>query len=286
MQPLSLEIVACPYCGSSKNKPWAQERGFMAVRCQDCRILFCNPRPSQTLIDSAVQTGRHGPEAQGLVVTSRRVGAKVARYRRVFADMFGDLWRAGEPISWLDVGAGYGEVLEAVRALAPPGSRILGLEPMRPKALAARMRGLEIVEDYLRPGQSKVRVVSVVDVFSHVPDFSAFLADVREALESDGELFIETGNLADLEIRDDFPYELGLPDHLVFAGERHIIGYIQRAGFEIVSIRRKRIDGVVNLAKNVVKKFIGRPAVFGLPYASRYRQIQIRARLRIGAAEV
>lgn len=280
MPPASLETVPCPYCGSDRHQAWARELGFTTARCLECGLLFCNPRPALALIDSAVRTGAHGPEAQGLVVTARRIGAKVRRYRRVFGEMFDDLWRTGRPVSWLDVGAGYGEILEAVKALAPPGSRIAGLEPMRPKAAAARERGLEIVEDYLRPGQPKVQVVSVVDVFSHIPDFGAFLADVRAVLEPGGELFVETGNLADLEHRAQFPYELGLPDHLVFAGEKHLLGFLDRAGFEVVRIRRWRIDGLPNLAKNIVKKLIGRPAAFGIPYTSAYRQIQVRARLR------
>jgi SAM-dependent methyltransferase len=284
MQPARLESIPCPYCGSARHRPWAQELGFTAVRCLDCALLYCNPRPAQALIDAAVRTGAHGPEAQGLVVTARRLGSKVSRYRRVFGEMFDDLWRAGRPVSWLDVGAGYGEIVEAVQALAPPGSRIAGLEPMRPKAAAARARGLQIVEDYLRPGQPKVQVVSVVDVFSHIPDFGAFLADVRAVLEPGGELFVETGNLADLDRREQFPYELGLPDHLVFAGEKHLQGFLERAGFEVVRTRRWRIDGLLNLAKNGVKKLIGRPAAFGIPYTSRYRQIQLRARLRPQAA--
>jgi SAM-dependent methyltransferase len=284
MSETRLETVACPFCGSSQHAPWAQELGFATVRCNGCGLLYCNPRPAAALIDAAVRTGAHGPEAQGLVVTARRIGSKVARYRRVFGELFADLWHSGKPVSWLDVGAGYGEVVEAVRSLAPAGSRVVGLEPMAPKAAAARGRGLEMIEDYLRPGLPTVQVVSVVDVFSHIPDFAAFLADVRAVLEPGGELFLETGNLADLEQRHQFPYELGLPDHLVFAGERHLVGWLDRAGFEVVAIRRWRIDGLVNLAKNVVKKLIGRPAAFGIPYTSRYRQIQLRARLRPVAA--
>jgi SAM-dependent methyltransferase len=282
--PVRLEHVPCPYCGSTRHTAWARELGFTAVRCADCAFLYCNPRPAAALIDAAVRTGAHGPEAQGLVVTARRLGGKVRRYRRVFGEMFDDVWRTGRPVSWLDVGAGYGEVLEAVCALAPAGSRVCGLEPMHPKAASARARGLTIIEDYLRPGQHKAQVISVVDVFSHIPDFGTFLLDVCATLEPGGELFLETGNLADLQQREEFPYELGLPDHLVFAGERHLTGYLERAGFEIVRIRRWRIDGLVNLAKNVVKKLIGRPAAFGIPYTSRYRQIQLRARLRPQAA--
>lgn len=284
MTAARLETVPCPYCGSARHEAWATELGFTTVRCAGCGLLYCNPRPAAALIDAAVRTGAHGPEAGGLVVTARRLPGRVAAYRRLFGDLFDDLWRAGRPVSWLDVGAGYGEILEAVTSLAPAGSRIRGYEPMHAKATSARARGLDVVEDYLRPGAARAQVISVVDVFSHVPDFGAFLAELRQALEPGGELYVETGNLADLERRDQFPYELGLPDHLVFAGERHLRGYLERAGFEIVRVRTQRIDGLVNLAKNAVKKLIGRPAAFGLPYTSAYRQLQVRARLRPQAA--
>ena len=274
-----LEYIPCPYCGSQRFRPWAKELGFTAVRCEDCELLFCNPRPVAALIDAAVRTGSHGEDAQGLVVSARRIASKVGAYRSLLGRMFEDLWRRGEPISWLDVGAGYGEVVEAVTALAPAGSQVVGLEPMHPKAVRARERGLTIVEDYLRPGQPPVDVISLVDVFSHLPDFGAFLQDLRRTLRPGGQIFLETGNLADLEVRSEFPGELGLPDHLVFAGEKHVLGYLSRAGFEIIGIERERIDGWLNLAKNTAKLVIGRPAALAVPYRSAYRQLRIRASL-------
>ncbi len=278
-----LEFITCPYCSSDVQQAWAEELGFRAVRCADCEFIYCCPRPALAFIDSAVRTGSHAEEAGGLDVTSRRVGSKVEFYRRVFDEMFDDVWKREQPISWLDVGAGYGEVLEAVMALAPTGSHVEGLEPMAPKARKARERGLNITEDYLRPGREKVEYISAVDVFSHIPDFNSFLSDVRLVLKEHGELFLETGNLADVPNRADFPGELGLPDHLVFAGEKHLIGFLERAGFEVLRIRRRRIDGFMNLLKNFAKKVIGRPSQLGMPYASKYRQIQVRARLRSSA---
>lgn len=277
-EPTSL--IDCPYCGANEYTPWAQELGFTAVRCKTCALIFVNPRPALESVDAAVRTGSHGDEAQRLNVVARRIDAKVARYRGIFRRLFDDVWRNGKPISWLDVGAGYGEIVEAVSALAPIGSRIEGLEPMRPKAAQAIARGLTITEDYLRPSHPKVGFVSVVDVFSHIPQFDKFLLDVKSVLEPGGELFVETGNLADLQSRDEFPGELGLPDHLVFAGESQLCGYITNAGFEIVHIDKIRIDGIVNLIKNVVKKALGRPVTLGIPYTSNYRQLLIRARLQ------
>lgn len=278
--PDILETIPCPYCGSERHQPWAREAGFAAVRCQTCALIYCNPRLPLSSISSAVRTGLHGEVADGLNVRARRVGRKVRYYRRALGVLFADVWACGRPISWLDIGAGYGEVIEAVTALAPAGSHVEGLEPMRAKAVAARARGLAVVEDYLRPDHPKVDVVSAIDVFSHIPDFSSFLADVRGVLAPGGHVFLETGNLADLDRRTEFPGELGLPDHLVFAGEPHLRGYLDRAGFDVLRVERRRIDGIVNLVKNVVKVLIGRPAALRLPYASKYRQLMIRARLR------
>jgi len=275
----TLESVACPYCRGGANHPWAHERGFTVVRCDSCRILFVSPRPRLAAIDLAVRTGAHGAEADGLAVTARRIPLKVRRYEGVLRGLFADVWQRNDPISWLDVGAGYGELLEAVSRLAPAGSRIEGLEPMRPKAMAARARGLLVTEDYLRPAYTQVQFVSFVDVFSHLPDFRAFLADVRSVLLPGGEIFMETGNLADAEDRSEFADELGVPDHLVFAGERHIRGYLEESGLQVVRIERQRADGLVNTAKYVVKALLGRPTQLRIPYTSRYRQLLIRARL-------
>lgn len=276
----STELIPCPYCGAEEHAFWADEIGFAAVRCKACSLIYVNPRPSLATIDMAVRTGVHSDEAHGLNVKSYHDPRKVARYRRTFARMFDDVWRSGRAISWLDVGAGYGEIVEAVMGLAAAGSRIEGLEPMQPKAEHARARGLAVTQDYLRPGRNPAEVVSIVDVFSHIPQFHQFLQDVRSVLTPRGEVFVETGNLADLRTRAEFPGELGLPDHLVFAGEAQLRGYLDRAGFDVVRLERVRIDGMVNLAKNLVKKALGRPVRLALPYSSDYRQLLIRARLR------
>ena len=274
-----LEVISCPCCGAREYSAWAEEVGFTAVRCAICGLIYVNPRPVLSAIDAAVRSGVHRLEGGQLNVKARHSPRKVARYRRLLANLFEDVWSAGRSVSWLDVGAGYGEVGEAVGGLAPAGSTVEGLEPMKHKADHARARGLAVSEGYLGPDREKVDFVSVVDVFSHIPQFDHFLSDVRDVLHPDGEILVETGNLADLGSRDELPGELGLPDHLVFAGERQLRGYLERAGFAIVKVARVRVDGVVNLAKNLIKKTLGRPVSLTMPYTSSYRQLLVRARL-------
>ena len=65
-------------------------------------------------IDSAVRTGAHGAEVDGLAVAARRVSRKVSHYEHVLGRLFGDVWQRNEPVTWVDVGAGHGELLEDV----------------------------------------------------------------------------------------------------------------------------------------------------------------------------
>jgi 2-polyprenyl-3-methyl-5-hydroxy-6-metoxy-1,4-benzoquinol methylase len=279
MNTPNTEIIPCPYCKSTQFYKWGAENGFTAVKCEKCNLVYVNPRPLTSLIEKAVKTGVHSEEANSINVVSRRIDSKVERYRKVFATIFSDVWEAKKPVSWLDIGAGYGEIIESITLLAPSGSIIKGLEPMHPKAEKARARGLMIQEGYIDSVTEKFDIISIIDIFSHIPDFRSFLNEAKGVLNNKGEIFIETGNTAEFN-RNQIPGELSLPDHLVFAGEPHIRGFLEEAGFEIIAIQKVRIDTLMGFIKDIVKFLIGRPIKVILPYTSPYRSLLIRARLK------
>lgn len=278
---LGTEHVSCPYCRLDCPLPWVVENGFAGVRCGACGIIYVTPRPSRELVTAGVETGVRTEVDGGKSVVGRRAKWKSKRYRQVFGDMFRDVWSAGRPIRWLDVGAGFGEVVEVVRGLAPAGSVVEGIEPMGPKAQAAQAAGIPVRQGYLEPGQGEpYDYISLIHVFSHLPDFRPLLFAIRESLTASGEFYLETGNIADLRDAREVPTELNLPDHLVFAGESHMRGYLEEAGFEIVAMEHGRDDTWLNLAKGVVKRAMGRQVAFVWPGTSRYRALRIRARRR------
>lgn len=276
---VTLDYINCPYCGADSTSFWASENGFNAVKCNSCGFIYVNPRPSQLLIDSAVTTGIHTETTLEKSVVARRVPAKIPFYRRVFSKLYPDLWSSSKPISWIDIGCGYGEVIEALISLAPSGSSIEGLEPMQIKADYAISKGLNVHNSYLSSLPRKYQYASNVHVFSHIPDFRSFLKDVVSILEPKGEFYLETGNAADLISSNEVPTELDLPDHLTFAGKKHLIGFLEEAGFEIIAINEVRRDDLLNFIKNFVKKIIGRKVSLRVPYTSNHRALQIRARL-------
>lgn len=274
------EYINCPSCNDNNNSIWATENGYTAVKCQNCRLIFVNPRPVESMISEAVKTGVHKELDHKRTAIVRRVPGNIALYKRILASIFADIWQKNKPISWLDIGAGYGEFIEAVSKLAPSGSNIEGLEPMKPKADDAKKRGLNIREAYLHEITEKYDFVSLINVFSHIPDFNNFLKDIKNVLKPRGEIFLETGNIADLDSVDKVPTELDLPDHLVFAGEESIKKFLSNAGFSFIVIEKRHKDTILNALKNIVKKILNRKVTLALPYTSPYRTLLIRAKLK------
>jgi 2-polyprenyl-3-methyl-5-hydroxy-6-metoxy-1,4-benzoquinol methylase len=276
---MDFEYVDCPCCGADRYGLWAEEAGFSVVRCGECALLYVNPRPSSEYIEAAVHDGVHEMGEKRISVRARRVPRKVPYYRKRIQRMFADVISAGRPVQWIDVGGGYGEFVEAALQVLPAGSEIIGIEPMEHKAAHAQARGLPIRNCYLEDGQFEADIISNIDVFSHIPDYSSFLKTFATNLKPGGQVMIETGNLADLKFRNEAPNELGVPDHLVFAGRRQMERYFGMAGFRIVKVHDERFDTVTQMIKNTVKLALGRPSRVGIPYTSPYRQSIFRASL-------
>lgn len=272
--------IPCPLCRSASARPWARENGFAAVKCEECGLTYVNPRPTRDATTEANIIGQHRTAHGVIDIVFKRKPCRIKRYRRTFSSMFAD--RLHQPLRWLDVGAGYGEVVEALSSLCAEGSRIEGIEPMLQKARVAQDRGLPIRACALSDVEDRYDVVSIVDVFSHIPDFHEFLAAIRDHLLPDGELFVQTGNGGDLHDAGEYPDLLYLPDHLVFAGVEHIRRFLAHGGFELVSTRAARVDTFTNAARDAVRRTLGKAARLYVPYASSFRTVSYRARLTGG----
>ena len=268
---------ACPCCDGELRSYWASESGFDVVRCGDCGLLYVHPMPDPDYVESAVRTGLHRLSGAIVNVRSRRIPAKIQHYKKRMSLMMADVLTRGEPVTWVDVGCGYGEFIEAMQAILPPGSRVVGVEPMAHKAEAARQRGLEVINDYLQPRQFEADFISNMDVFSHISDYRGFLQAVVTNLKPTGEMIVETGNTADLQSRSQAPNEMGLPDHLVFAGRATMDRYFASGGLRVKDVVEERFDTMLQMTKNLIKLAIGRPSYVAVPYTSPYRQLIFRA---------
>ncbi len=236
-QSPDLERVACYVCGGLESQPWAEENGFSAVRCSACGLVYVNPRPTRGSISLAAQSGLHAGAAM-LDETGARDARKVKHYQQRLRALFEAGALAQRPgARWLDIGCGFGEFLEALSIESAGRLLTVGSEPNERKAAAARSRGLDVT---FREASTEVpgyAFVSLLNVFSHLPDPLELLRQLADLLEPGGQLVLQTGNWAELE-RQQVPDRLHLPDHLSFASEKLVRRVLAAAGFSEISVLR------------------------------------------------
>ena len=285
---MPLETIACCVCEGTDSTLWGEENGFQAVKCTQCGFVYVNPRPSMDDIDDAVRTGMHTAEDKTWSVVNAYNPERVRRTRDEIAALFPELTTATAPIRWLDVGAGHGELVDAVGMLVPDGSTVLGLEPCLPKVEAATRRGLRVERKDIEEVDTDFDYVSLSNVFSHLPDPVSFVDRLRSRMRPGSHLYLVTGNAADIP-REDYPGELNLPDHLCFTGESHLVRVLEMCEFSVVDVHRYPvprapipwIKHVRYEIKRHIKKMIGRrPVPMKRKRRPAFRDLCVRATLR------
>jgi SAM-dependent methyltransferase len=229
-----MKIASCYYCGSGQNVFYGQENGFTLVKCSGCGLLFLKDRPDDTDISQAHKQGRHSGNKK-FDVTGAFSPGSIPHYLDILDDIFkGDM---AKQQTWLDVGCGHGEFMQAVLNYSAGGVTVTGTDPNSGKQQSARQRGLNVEFFDLETHEKTYDMISLLNVYSHLPDPEAFLLSLKNLLKPGGELLLETGDTADLSAQDHYrPFYL--PDHLSFASESIVVGILERLGFEIISINK------------------------------------------------
>ena len=258
-----MKISKCYNCGSGENTFYAEENSFILVKCVFCGLLFVENRPDDDEITQANIQGKHGGYKK-FDMTGSFDPKKVYQYNDVLKDLYkGDF---GCKKKWLDIGCGHGEFIVAVQELFPGNFIVTGTEPNIEKQKLARKRGLNVNYFDMNTHQEKYDVISMLNVYSHLPDPPTFLESLKKNLNPGGELIIQTGDTSGLDAKDHYrPFYL--PDHLSFASESIIVGILERLDFEILSIIKYpllRFD-LTSIVKELVKAILPR-------YKSRIRR--------------
>jgi len=228
-----MKVDNCYICGSREHSFFAEENGFRLVKCKGCGLLFVADRPDDSEISKARMQGIHGG-IKKIDTTGSFNPGKIVRYSMVLKELFGNDLKNKK--TWLDIGCGYGEFMEAVKSYGS-GVSIKGTEPNIRKRESAVERGLNVEFFDIEGHKEKYDVVSMLNVYSHLPDPPEFINTLKSILKPEGELILETGDTANFSARDHCrPFYL--PDHLSFASEGIIRRLLEKLGFKILSIKK------------------------------------------------
>ncbi|SNB46622.1 class I SAM-dependent methyltransferase [Geobacter sp. DSM 9736] len=229
-----MQITTCYNCFSKNRSFYAEENGHSLVKCGKCGLLYLKERPDDTEISQAHKQGKHSGLVE-LDVTGQFTDSKVPNYLKVLKDIYQYDFRNN--VKWLDIGCGHGEFMTALQHYATGTIIVTGSEPNVQKQQSARKRGLDVSYFDIETHTGTYDVISLLNVYSHLPNPLKFIESLKRCLNKDGEIIIETGDTADLQAKHHYrPFYL--PDHLSFASEKIVTDILVRLGFKIISINK------------------------------------------------
>jgi SAM-dependent methyltransferase len=269
--PVDSPATTCAWCGAGL--PQTADRAGGRVRCAGCGTATTDPWPSEATLTSAY-AGWYRPQG------GRFAGPGDALLRRSRGALARRLDRIAPPGRVLDVGAGDGTLLDALRST---GRDAIGLELVatRPDIRAAGIAEIE---------ERDFAAIVFWHSLEHLPRPAEALARAAALLARDGVLVVAVPNSDSLQARlfGDRWLALDLPRHLVHLPARTLIGRLEQLGLEIARTSHLRGGQVVfGWLHGLVGSLPGRPDLYDAirrPGARRARIAPARRAATLAAA--
>ena len=219
---------ACPLCGSQETRLAFRDNGCSLRVCEICDLFFVDPYPASAGQHERVSSGAN-PDIETLDCERRYAGERLY-YDRHFTLIAEECAGAR---SVLDVGCGTGHLLERLGECTDVkrvGIELNG-EAARFARRVARCEVLEVpIEQF--DGEGKFDVITLVNVFSHIPSLDGLFRSLRGALAPGGRIVMRTS-----EMRRDVSrwnqVHWGIPDDLHFLGLRTLDFVCAKYGFVV-----------------------------------------------------
>lgn len=219
----------CPVCGGERFEA-AVIAGLTIRRCAACGL--------RTSVIPERGTTNYADVDPAAYLES------IGRVRRAQGEAIVDFVREhGGSGEWLDVGCGFGYLLEAARAA---GFRTRGIEPDPTAAQAARERAGDIEQGLLTDSTPPADVLSTLDVLEHLDDINAFARLVKRKTRalwvikvpsSDG-LFFRVAHAFRITGAVERLWQSNYEHpHTVYFDEATLVRFLGKHGFEVVATR-------------------------------------------------
>jgi SAM-dependent methyltransferase len=200
--------VSCAQCGSDRSRPVAEGTDrefttttdvFTVVQCTDCGLLYLNPRPDTSELDTI-----YPPTYQSYNIRAEDDGVDrrswVTRLRhRLYSRRFQHPLRHladRQTIDLLDVGCGDGWQLDLYRLAGRTRVRTSGVEIKEDVCEVARRKGHRVYCGRFEDVQISDRfdLVNLSQVIEHVADPRGFVKRIHGVLRPGGVFVLETPN--------------------------------------------------------------------------------------------
>lgn len=255
---VSRHPIPCVGCGGNQSVPEFEKNGFAYASCADCGSLFQSPRPLLDAFEAFYRdsiSGRYwAEEFFPVVAEARRERIFKPRAERL-SKFCAEKGAAVEKV--IDVGAGYGILLDEWRRLHPT-AQLLAIEPSGVLAKECRAKGLDVIEDIaenVTGYQEYADLVVCFEVLEHVFDPLAFVKNLVSLVRPGGYVFVSTLGVDGFDIQVLWKKSNSIfpPHHINFlsvSGFRHLF---ERAGLESIDVTTPGVLDV-DIVRNATKK--------------------------------
>jgi SAM-dependent methyltransferase len=232
----------CPFCSTEKYREIYKERGGLkVVRCSNCSLLYVNPRLKEPEKIYWGDVDKYFKEAR-LIFEGKQRHHRDSNY----VEDLKLIYRYKPSGTMLDIGTNMGFFLRNARNWK---WSLYGVEPSPSLSeMARRYFGLNVKTAFLEDAgfeDTFFDVVTMTDVFEHIPQPGETLNEVHRILKPDGILFIKvpnglfnlfklyiariSGRLKDYDLFDAY-------EHLVHYSDKTLRHMLEKYGFKIVKI--------------------------------------------------
>ncbi|MDZ4774889.1 MAG: class I SAM-dependent methyltransferase [Planctomycetota bacterium] len=180
----NLTHVRCYVCGADSTRPVGLDNGFQIVRCNECDLVYVNPRPNPAQLREFYEK-YYEPEEVVPEAWEREMGAVFAQHGDWIEE------HSKPPGVVLDIGSSFGHFLAGMERR---GWKTVGIEPSSIAADDSRTRLKGTVhtggfEEVTLASESFDAVVSLY-VLEHVNDPRGFMQEVFRVLKPGGQAII------------------------------------------------------------------------------------------------
>lgn len=247
-----MEYVPCNFCNANdtkllfiaKERDWGTEEFFNIVRCNQCSLVYVNPRPDKEEI-RRYYPPETWPRARGNIdLASATISGRP--WQEIMKQRSAQLLKYVKKGRILDIGCGDGLFLKYFKNC---GLEVHGIDFGKTASNYARdILGLDVFTGSLEEAKyqsGSFDAVSLYAVLEHLPDPLQILREINRILKPGGILFISVPNFNSLESRifRERWVAIKAPAHLYHFTPATLRAFLLKAGFAIVEIKYISSEG-------------------------------------------
>lgn len=234
--------VPCPACQSNQTHFGFEKYSFSYCTCKECLTLFVSPRPTAEMIDnfysksasSKFWAERFFPET----AEARRL--KIFQPRAQLISELVSRFKVPEPISLVDVGAGFGIFLEEVQKTGN-FAEILAIEPNIDLATCCKNKGFRVIKkavENIEENELQASVVCSFEVLEHLFDPGKFITGMKKVLRPGGLMIFTTLTISglDLQVLWNQSKSISPPHHINFLSVEGLRKLVERCELQEIEI--------------------------------------------------